>query len=100
MSYQKPPPGPKHNYSSGSDPFNPQVQQLNYDPNAPANPYGAPGQGAQTPGGGPGVLPATQGGQYQPNYDNQAQMGDRWEGGGMGRETWASESGWSGNGES
>lgn len=108
MSYKQPPP-PKHNpssYSSGSsDPFNnnsanPSVQQLPYDPN---NPYGTvPGgpAGPPNPGaGGAGVAPPTAAGQYAPYYDNEPEMGNRYEGGGMGRETWASESGWSGNGE-
>lgn len=104
MSYQKPPPGPKHNYSSSSDPFNNQnVQQLDYDPNSaqPANPYTQGVGGPPNPGaGGAGVGPATQGGQYAPYYDNERQMDARYDGGGMGRETWASESGWSGNGMS
>ena len=97
MSYQKPPPGPKHAFSSSSDPFNPQngqVNQLNYDPNQPANPYA---QGGATPGG-PGTTPATQGGQYAPYDDSDGAMGARYHGGGMGMETWHSESGWSGNG--
>lgn len=100
--YQQPPPA-KHtpsSYSSGSsDPFN-NPHQLNYDPNqnyGGANPYatGPPNPGA----GGAGVAPPGAAGQYAPYYDNNPEMENRYEGGGMGRETWASESGWSGNGE-
>jgi 1,3-beta-glucan synthase len=103
--YQQPPP-PKHttsSYSSGnSDPFN-NPHQLNYDPNANygtgPNPY-ATAPGGPNPGaGGAGVAPPGAAGQYAPYYDNQPEMENRYEGGGMGRETWASESGWSGNGE-
>ncbi|RSH95464.1 1,3-beta-D-glucan synthase [Saitozyma podzolica] len=101
MSYPQAPPPPKHtasSYSSGSsDPFNPQVHQLPYDPNNPqGNAYAPPG--APNPGaGGAGVAPPIAAGQYAPYYDNEPEMGHRYEGGGMGRETWASESGWSGN---
>lgn len=102
MSYPHPPPAPKHqasSYSSGSsgDPFNPSnpsVQQLPYTDQQYANPYAPPG--APNPGaGGAGVAPPGAGGQYAPYYDNEPEMGGRYEGGGMGRETWASESGWS-----
>lgn len=100
--YQQQPPPPKHtasSYSSNSDPFN-NPHQLNYDPNAQyaagPNPYatGGPNPGA----GGAGVAPPGAAGQYAPYYDNQPEMENRYEGGGMGRETWASESGWSANG--
>lgn len=100
--YQHPPP-PKHttsSYSSGSsDPFN-NPNHLNYDPNqnyGGGNPYagGPPNPGA----GGAGVAPPGAAGQYAPYYDNNPEMENRYEGGGMGRETWASESGWSANGE-
>lgn len=64
--------------STATDPFNP--PQLAYD--------GAP----------PGGAPPGPGQQYQ-YYDTESDMGARYEGGGMGRETWGSESGWSGNGE-
>ena len=102
--YQQPPP-PKHttsSYSSGnSDPFN-NPHQLNYDPNANystgPNPYATTPGGPNPGAGGAGVAPPGAGGQYAPYYDNQPEMENRYEGGGMGRETWASESGWSGNG--
>lgn len=99
--YQQQPPPPKHttsSYSSGSsDPFN--NHQLGYDGQPQtyaANPYatGGPNPGA----GGAGVAPPGAGGQYAPYYDNNPEMENRYEGGGMGRETWASESGWSANG--
>ncbi|RXK35245.1 1,3-beta-glucan synthase component FKS1 [Tremella mesenterica] len=103
MSYPNPPPPPKQtpSYSSASDPFNPSnpsVQHLQYDQNPQyaqgASPYAPPG--APNPGaGGAGVAPPNQAGQYAPFYDNEPEMGGRYEGGGMGRETWASESGWS-----
>lgn len=101
MSYPNPPPPPKGSASfssSSSDPSN-QTNQLPYDSQFPpqhafAHPS-APNPGA----GGAGVAPPGQGGQYAPYYDNEPEMGGRWEGGGMGRETWASESGWSQNGE-
>ena len=105
MSYPHQPPPPKHaasSYSSAStaaDPFNsnPSVQQLPYSDN-PHNPYA---QGGPNPGaGGAGVAPPGQAGQYAPYYDNEPEMDRRYEGGGMGRETWASESGWSQNGQS
>lgn len=74
--------GPKaSNYSqasSANDPFNPPPPALNYD----------------GPPGGPGGAP----GQYSYYNDNESDMGARYEGGGMARDTWASESGWSGNG--
>ncbi|KAL7421399.1 1,3-beta-D-glucan synthase [Cryptotrichosporon argae] len=98
MSYSQPDP-PKHqasNYSSASsqDPFNPPA--LPYEQGANYNPYANPN--APNPGaGGAGVAPPGQAGQYAPYYDNEPEMGGRYEGGGMGRETWASESGWSGN---
>ena len=102
MSYPHQPPPPKHaasSYSSAStDPFNsnPSVQQLPYADN-PHNPYA---QGGPNPGaGGAGVAPPGQAGQYAPYYDNEPEMDRRYEGGGMGRETWASESGWSQNGQ-
>lgn len=62
--------------------------------NAYANPN-APNPGA----GGAGVAPPGGAGQYAPYYDNEPEMAHRFEGGGAGRETWASESGWSGNGQ-
>lgn len=102
---QQQPPPPKHtnsSYSSGSsDPFN--NHQLGYDNQqqnfgAGPNPYAA---GGPNPGaGGAGVAPPGAAGQYAPYYDNNPEMENRYEGGGMGRETWASESGWSANGES
>jgi hypothetical protein len=103
---QQPPPPPKHSassYSSGnSDPFN-NPHQLNYDPNAQystgPNPYANTPGGPNPGAGGAGVAPPGAAGQYAPYYDNQPEMENRYEGGGMGRETWASESGWSGNGE-
>lgn len=99
MSYPQQPPPPKHansSYSSGSsaDPFNP--HSLPYDASNPHGQYGGP----PNPGaGGAGVAPPGAAGQYAPYYDNQPEMENRYEGGGMGRETWASESGWSGNGQ-
>lgn len=68
--------------SSANDPFNPPPPALAYDgqPGAPGTP-GTPGQ--------------QYGGYYN---DNESDMGARYEGGGMARDTWASESGWSGNG--
>lgn len=69
-----------------------------YSPTSEANdPFNPPqlGYGHQE-GGVP--HPATGGGQYQPYYDTESDIGARYEGGGMGRETWASESAWSGNG--
>ena len=102
MSFPHHPPPPKHtpsSYSSGSsDPFNSNssVQGLTYQ-DGPHNPYA---QGAPNPGaGGAGVAPPGAAGQYAPYYDNDPEMDRRYEGGGMGRETWASESGYSGNGE-
>ncbi|WVQ94805.1 1,3-beta-glucan synthase component FKS1 [Kwoniella sp. CBS 9459] len=98
MSYPNPPPGPKHqpsSYSSGSsDPFN--GHQLNYDPNAPPVPNGAHGYAhpnVSSEGGGVGVPPPGQSGQYAPYYDNEPEMGARYHGGGAGIETWASETG-------
>ena len=80
------------------NPSNPSVQQLPYGDSPPINPYAPPG--APNPGaGGAGVAPPGQGGQYAPYYDNDPEMAGRYDGGGMGRETWASESGWSQNGE-
>ncbi|ODN83720.1 1,3-beta-glucan synthase component FKS1 [Cryptococcus amylolentus CBS 6039] len=103
MDYNKPPPGPTGTASfssSSSDPFN-HTNQLPYDSNpqlplphqtgAFAHPD-APNPGA---GAGAGVAPPGQGGQYAPYYDNEPEIGGRYDGGGMGRETWASESGWS-----
>ncbi|KIR25309.1 1,3-beta-glucan synthase component FKS1 [Cryptococcus deuterogattii 99/473] len=93
MSYPNPPPAPKGSASfssASSDPFN-QTNQLPYDSNAQYAPQqafahpNAPNPGA----GGAGVAPPGQGGQYAPYYDNEPEMGGRWEGGGMGRETWA-----------
>lgn len=55
------------------DPFNP-----------PQGQYAPPPQQGGYPAGPPG-----------PIYDPQPEMDERYEGGGMGRETWASESGWS-----
>ncbi|WVQ81578.1 1,3-beta-glucan synthase component FKS1 [Cryptococcus sp. DSM 104549] len=90
MSYPNPPPGPKgaNSFSSGSsaDPFNPQTNQLPYD----STPQ-FPGPGGNGYGGTPAGAPA--GNQYAQYYDNEPEMGGRWEGGGMARETWASESG-------
>jgi hypothetical protein len=105
--YQQQPPPPKHSassYSSGnSDPFN-NPHQLNYDPNAQystgPNPYANTPGGPNPGAGGAGVAPPGAAGQYAPYYDNQPEMENRYEGGGMGRETWASESGWSANGGS
>ncbi|WVN91184.1 1,3-beta-glucan synthase component FKS1 [Cryptococcus depauperatus CBS 7841] len=105
MSYPNPQLGAKGtaSFSSGSsDPFN-HANQLPYDSNThlpPPQPgpggafahANAPNPGA---GNGAGVAPPGQAGQYAPYYDNEPEMGGRWEGGGMGRETWASESGWS-----
>lgn len=80
MSYPHNPDGPKpSNFSttsSATDPFN--APPMNYE------------------GGGGGAAPPQGGGYY---YDNESDMGARYEGGGMGRETWTSESAWSGNGE-
>jgi 1,3-beta-glucan synthase len=98
MAYPQQPPPPKHapsSYSSGSsDPFNPSVQQLPYGDSPYAN-SNAPNPGA----GGAGVAPPIAGGQYAPMYDTDAEMEHRFEGGGVGRETYMSESGWSQNGE-
>lgn len=66
--YSQPPAG---------DPFNTPPPALAYDGQP-----GAPGPG----------------GQYSFYNDNESDMGARYEGGGMARDTWASESGWSGNG--
>jgi len=101
MSYQAPP-GPKHansSYSSASsDPFNPSVQQLPYG-ESPSNPYAA--HGAPNPGaGGAGVAPPMSGGQYAPMYDTESEMAHRYDGGGVGRETYMSDAGWSQSGES
>jgi 1,3-beta-glucan synthase len=84
MSYPNPPEGPNpssYSQASSTDPFN--QPPLSYE--------GAP-PGGPPPPGGPG------GPQYQQYYDNESDIGARYEGGGMGRETWASESAWSGNG--
>jgi 1,3-beta-glucan synthase len=103
MSYPQHPPGPKHapsSYSSGSsDPFNASVQQLPYGDQQPMGAYANPGAPNPGAGNGAGVAPPGQGGQYAPYYDNDPEMAGRYDGGGAGRETWASESGWSGNGE-
>ncbi|EJT52400.1 1,3-beta-glucan synthase [Trichosporon asahii var. asahii CBS 2479] len=64
--------------SEATDPFNP--PQLGYGHQEGGVPH-----------------PSTGGGQYQPYYDTESDIGARYEGGGMGRETWASESAWSGN---
>jgi 1,3-beta-glucan synthase len=100
MAYQAPP-GPKHTTSSyssaSSDPFNPSVQQLPYG-DTPVNPYaphGAPNPGA----GGAGVAPPTASGQYAPMYDTESEMAHRYDGGGVGRETYMSDAGWSQSGE-
>ena len=103
--YQQQPPPPKHttsSYSSGSsDPFN--NHQLGYDNQqnfgAGPNPYATTPGGPNPGAGGAGVAPPGAAGQYAPYYDNNPEMENRYEGGGMGRETWASESGWSANGE-
>lgn len=97
MSYPNNGPAPlKHaasTYStSSSDPFNPSVQQLPYDQHAP---YG--GGGGHPIGAGPGGN--AQSGQYTQYGDNEREMRDRMDGGGMARETWATESGFSRDGE-
>ncbi|WRT68817.1 1,3-beta-glucan synthase component FKS1 [Kwoniella shivajii] len=99
MSYNQPPPGPKHqpsSYSSGSsDPFN--GHSLPYD-NAPPLPTnaGAYGHADATTNPGAGVAPPGQAGQYAPYFDTEAEMRGRMEGGGRGAETWASDSGYNG----
>jgi 1,3-beta-glucan synthase len=101
MQYPNPPPPPKHQPSvysttSSNDPFGAQTP---YDPNAPPLPYGNNPYGGPNPGaGGAGVAPPMQGGQYAPYYDTDSEMAARYDGGGRGRETWASDSG-SGYGE-
>jgi len=74
------PPRPSNYSTNSADPFN--QPQLAYD--------------AQNPGN----LPPGAGGPGQPYqyYDNDSDIGARYEGGGMARETWGSESGWSANG--
>lgn len=96
MSYPHPPPPPKHQPSStysgsSGDPFNPNpsVQQLPYSDQPGYNPYAHPGPG------GAGIAQQGAAGQYAPYFDNEATMGERLDSGGMARETWASESGWS-----
>ncbi|BEJ14560.1 hypothetical protein CspHIS471_0403270 [Cutaneotrichosporon sp. HIS471] len=64
--------------SSAGDPFNTPPPALSYDGQP-----GAPGPG----------------GQYPFYNDNESDMGARYDGGGTARDTWASESGWSGNGD-
>jgi 1,3-beta-glucan synthase len=68
----------EHSQAPAGDPFNTPPPALAYD--------GQPG----VPG---------PGGQYSYYNDNESDMGARYEGGGMARDTWASESGWSGNGD-
>lgn len=60
------------------------------------DPFNQPPVGYDAP---PGGAPPPPGGQYAQYYDNDSDMGARYEGGGMSRDTWASESNWSGNGE-
>ncbi|KAL1404975.1 1,3-beta-D-glucan synthase [Vanrija albida] len=79
MSYNN----PQANYSqaSSTDPFTGAQQ-----PPGQQTPYDAP------PPQGPGGAPTN----YQQYYDNNSEMDARYEGGGMGRETWVSESAGSG----
>ncbi len=72
-------------------------------PQDPFNPSGGyatqptPGQGTQ--GGGQYYDPSNNAGGMGPGggigAGGEGEMNERYEGGGMGRETWASESGWS-----
>lgn len=70
--------------------------------NYPQDPFNPPSQGQsqnqQYASSGPGLPhPQSQATGPGPYYDAEPDMQERYEGGGMGRETWASESGWSDN---
>jgi 1,3-beta-glucan synthase len=77
MSYPNDGPRPSNYSTNSGDPFNPQHGGY---------------EGGPPPPGGPLPPGAAQPYQY---YDGESDMGARYEGGGMGRETWGSESGWS-----